>query len=569
MKITIGDYLLKRIKEVGINHIIGVPGDYNLEFLEQISDSDVEFIGTSNELNAGYAADGYSRENGISALLLTYGVGDLGAIGAVAGSSAEHVPVIVISGAPPQYIMENHLSVHHSVADGDYENVSNVYREFNIKSYKITHSNAQETIDKAITEAIKDSLPVNILLPSDLSYLEIEDKEEKLKIKEDKSDERSLKRAIDKIKACLSEAKKPVVLIDMDAKRFNILNELLEIIERNKIPFAQLATGKALLNESNDLFVGTYKGKDSEEKVKDVVENSDLIITTNLNIVEWNSGEYSLKLSKDNMIIIDKDYVMVKKEVFEGVYPKELLINLKDEIKDIKYDYYKPSNDEANYQTNDESKDNKNSEVKEDILNHKILWELVVKHLKENDLVYAETGSALHGLSDMKFDKKINFVGSNVWGAIGFTLPAYFGSLLVNSDKRKILFIGDGSLQVTVQALSRILYYKLKPIIFILNNNGYTIERYIMGMKKSYNHIPMWDYTALTKTFDKESNVHVETVKTTSELENVFSNMDSYEDGLVAEIILYQEDAPEALKDFGPKVAKFNYGKFGPKNEIK
>src|SRR5574344_210665 len=104
MKITIGDYLINRLKELGIKHIIGLPGDFNLQFLEQINKAEgIEFSGASNELNAAYAADGYGREHGIAALCVTYGVGDLGAIGGIAGSAAEHIPVISISGIPPLF----------------------------------------------------------------------------------------------------------------------------------------------------------------------------------------------------------------------------------------------------------------------------------------------------------------------------------------------------------------------------------------------------------------------------------------------------------------------------------
>lgn len=86
MFMEIGNFLNKRLSELGIKHIFGVPGDFNLSYLEQIeADSKIEFIGNCNELNAAYAADGYARINGFSALATTYGVGDLSAINGIAG----------------------------------------------------------------------------------------------------------------------------------------------------------------------------------------------------------------------------------------------------------------------------------------------------------------------------------------------------------------------------------------------------------------------------------------------------------------------------------------------------
>ena len=96
---------------MGIQHLFGVPGDFNLSYLEQVeADPQLEFIGNCNELNAAYAADGYARINGFSALATTYGVGDLSAINGIAGAYAENVPLIHISGIPPLHAVQRVLS---------------------------------------------------------------------------------------------------------------------------------------------------------------------------------------------------------------------------------------------------------------------------------------------------------------------------------------------------------------------------------------------------------------------------------------------------------------------------
>ena len=70
-------YLFKRLKQVGVESIHGVPGDYNLVALDYIPKTGLKWVGNCNELNAGYAADGYARVKGISALVTTFGVGEL------------------------------------------------------------------------------------------------------------------------------------------------------------------------------------------------------------------------------------------------------------------------------------------------------------------------------------------------------------------------------------------------------------------------------------------------------------------------------------------------------------
>ena len=94
MRTTVGEFIIGRLKDLGIKHIIGVPGDFNLSFIEQINEAeDIEFVGACNELNAAYAADGYGRQSGVGALLTTYGVGELSALNGIAGARAEHVPM--------------------------------------------------------------------------------------------------------------------------------------------------------------------------------------------------------------------------------------------------------------------------------------------------------------------------------------------------------------------------------------------------------------------------------------------------------------------------------------------
>ena len=110
---TLGSYLVRRLEEAGVGHVFGVPGDYALEFLDQITHSSLRWVGTCNELNAGYAADGYARLTGLGVAVVTYGVGGFSLLNAVAGAYAEMVPLVVVSGAPPAHRRKTGAMVHH------------------------------------------------------------------------------------------------------------------------------------------------------------------------------------------------------------------------------------------------------------------------------------------------------------------------------------------------------------------------------------------------------------------------------------------------------------------------
>jgi len=558
MKITIGDYILKRLKELNINHIIGEPGDFNLEFLEQISeDDDIEFVGMSNELNAAFAADGYANENGISALMTTYSVGDLNALGGIAGSVAEHRPIIIISGTPPLFAMRERKMTHHTLADGDYENVRRAMNEFVDDSVLITHENARYEIDRLIEGAVRYSKSVNIELPSNIAYLdiEIEDDLKPIEKKKTKSDEERLEAAAKKIAQRFESAKNPVVLIDEAVARYDVADEVLELIERAQVPFAALATAKAYYNESHPLYLGIYQGDESDDGVQEKVENSDFLISIEPVFMQANNGEFTSKLPEDS-IIINADYTKIGEEIFEAVYVNDLVdlglknISQREKIESVSQTKEKEFNFDA-----------------DKLIRQEDFYAQIARYFKENDVVYGETGTASHGLTEIKIPDGVKLVRSQIWGSIGAMLPMQMGGMLASPEKRHILLIGDGSFQVSAQALSRMIYNKQNPIIFLIDNDGYTIERFIMGMKRDYNDIPKWDYSLLPQAFSKgQSNMKTAEAKTQGELEEILKTLDDVDEGIIITVYMHQEDSPEVMVGYGKNKEDFNFGKRGPEN---
>lgn len=558
MKITIGDYILKRLKELNIKHIIGEPGDFNLEFLEQISEDDeIEFIGMSNELNAAFAADGYANENGISALMTTYSVGDLNALGGIAGSVAEHRPIIIISGTPPLFAMRERKMTHHTLADGDYENVRRAMNEFVDDSVLITHENAKYEIDRLIERAVRYSKSVNIELPSNIAYLdiEIEDDLKPIEKKKTKSDEERLEAAAKKIAQRFENAKNPVVLIDEAVDRYDVADKVLELIERAQVPFAALATAKAYYNESHPLYLGIYQGDESDEGVQEKIENSDFLISIEPVFMQANNGEFTSKLPED-AIIINADYTKVGEEIFEAVYVNDLVdlslknLSQREKIESVNQTKEKEFNFEA-----------------DKLIRQEDFYAQIARYFKENDVVYGETGTASHGLTEIKIPDGVKLVRSQIWGSIGAMLPMQMGAMLASPEKRHILFIGDGSFQVSAQALSRMIYNKQNPIIFLIDNDGYTIERYIMGMKRDYNDIPKWDYSLLPQAFSKgQSNMKTAEARTQGELEEILKTLDDVNEGIIITVYMHQEDSPEVMVDYGKNKEDFNFGERGPEN---
>ena len=119
---TIIRLMLRRLKEIGVDDIFGVAGDYAFPVNDAIvEDPAINWIGCCNELNAAYAADGYARMRGVGAVCTTYGVGELAAISAIAGSYAEHLAVFHLIGTPNLATQEGRALVHHTLGNGEFD----------------------------------------------------------------------------------------------------------------------------------------------------------------------------------------------------------------------------------------------------------------------------------------------------------------------------------------------------------------------------------------------------------------------------------------------------------------
>src|SRR5258708_39604326 len=179
---TVGQYLVDRLYEVGVRHLFSVPGDYTLEWVDGyvVPSNKIKVISEVNELNAGYAADGYARQkgqNGIGALCVTYSAGALSAANPIAGAYVERVPVVLINGAPSikrtLAFEQTGFSSHHFIS-GRQTNLQ-VFQYITAASVRIDDPNrAPMLIDYALTQCITERRPVYIELLEDMVDLKCE-----------------------------------------------------------------------------------------------------------------------------------------------------------------------------------------------------------------------------------------------------------------------------------------------------------------------------------------------------------------------------------------------------------
>ncbi|PYH95732.1 thiamine diphosphate-binding protein, partial [Aspergillus ellipticus CBS 707.79] len=185
-------------------------------------------------------------------------------------------------------------------------------------------------------------------------------------------------------------------------------------------------------------------------------------------------------------------------------------------------------------------------------------WHALSPLFRPNDLVLAETGTSGHGSRHFTLPAKTPYFTAVTWLSIGYMLPATLGATLAHqqlhpSEKsRGILFVGDGSLQMSIQELSTIIHQKLNVLIILINNDGYTIERVIHGRKQRYNDIATWRHDQAMGFFGADEAQAKESyfvARTWGELEEVLGN-ESVKDGervRVVEVFMGREDVQGIL----------------------
>ena len=168
-------------------------------------------------------------------------------------------------------------------------------------------------------------------------------------------------------------------------------------------------------------------------------------------------------------------------------------------------------------------------------------------------VVIAETGVALFSAAETLMPEGAKFIGQTFYGSIGYTVGATLGASLAAPDRRVVLFVGDGSFQVTCQDLSTLIRHGQKPIVFLLNNDGYTIERVIVD--RPYNDIQPWKYHRLVEVFGGglAFDVHTE-----GQLEDALAQAALADELVFIEIHTERFDCSESLRRAGEAMARTN-----------
>lgn len=488
---TVSQYLLQRLQEMGVKHVFGVPGDYTLDFLDNILKSPLEWVGTCNELNAGYAADGYARLNGVSAAVVTYGVGGLSIVNAVAGAYAEHVPMILINGAPPARRRESGALVHHLVAH--YYLQLDIFKKITARAVMLTNpETAPQEIDSVIISCLTQKLPGYIELPADMVNAPCASPGILDWSGFQASDPVSLAGAVNAVAAMLDKAVNPVILAGVELFRYRLGAEALKLVERAEIPFATMVSSKSVLPELHPQFTGIYQGAWSKPAVRQQVEDSDCLLALGTWFTDLDTGMFSINLDAQRMISVSGGMVRAGSHSFDHIHLSDfireltLVVNTRNYLISHPASVYQPIKEFV--------------AQPEQTLTAVRLYECLDYFLDDRMILLSEPGDSFCASPEFHIEEAENYMVQAYYCSIGFCTPAALGVFKARPGKRPVVLSGDGAFQMTAQEVSTLIRQKCPAIIIIVNNDGYLVERKLHE-DGPYNDIQMWNYARLPEAF--------------------------------------------------------------------
>lgn len=495
---TIGEYLLKKLESYNIDHIFGIPGDYVLRFYHLIEQSPIQHIGMTREDAAGYAADAYARTKGMGAACVTYCVGGLSMVNAVAGAYAEKSPVVVISGAPGIKERGKDALLHHKVRD--FHTQQRIYDEITVATALLDEPfTAFNEIDRVLDAVYHYKRPGYIEIPRDMVDVH-GTLYQRPSTGGHLSDPDTLEAAVDDAVHFINHSKNPVILAGVEIHRFGYQNKLIRLVEEKRIPVVATLLGKSVMPEAHPLYLGIYEGAMGREEVRQFVEDSDCVIILGAFMTDVNLGIYTANLDRARSIYATSERIAVRYHTYQEVMFDDFIDGLNSPRLRRQR---KPHLEWA-------LPDAEPFAVKPDApLTVSRLFQHLNEFINDELTVIADVGDSLFGAAELRIHRHTNFISPAYYTSMGFAVPAAVGAQFSMPNTRCLVIAGDGAFQMTGTELSTTVRYGHNPIVLVLNNHGYGTERHLY--EGAFNDIRNWNYSQIPELFGEGRGFHVRT----------------------------------------------------------
>ncbi|MFY9937002.1 MAG: thiamine pyrophosphate-dependent enzyme, partial [Silvibacterium sp.] len=523
-----------------------------LILLDQILENPrLRMIGCCNELNAGYAADGYARSNGVAAMVLTYSVGGLSALNAVACAYAEDLPVIVVVGGINSDSEWQDKIIHHALGEVRYDYQREIYAHVTAGAFSVRQAaDAPAMIDGAIDLALRRRKPVMLEIACNLASMPVPAPRPRRFGAAPASDTAALADAADHAADLLNKASRPVLVSGSKLRPPASREAFLKLADAAGYAVASVPAGKGMFPETHPAYVGIYWGPVSWPGVASVVESADAYLFAGTLLSDYATTGFTAMIDPKKLLLALPGEVRLPGATYAGVQLADFLGALAGRVR---------RNDASLVEfARGKMREEPPADAPGNALTIAEVSRQVHDALGRDTALLVETGDSwFHGLR-MRLPEGCRFEIQFQAGSIGWSVPATLGyEMGFTTPTRVIAMIGDGSFQVTAQEVSTMIRYGTRPIIILVNNRGYIIEDAIH--QGPYNKIKNWDYAGLMKDWTNDEGrglgLHA---KSAGELTAALTRATTHDGPCLIEVAIDPQDCSVDMREWGTRVAAAN-----------
>ncbi len=536
--ITLSEYLIRSLHERGVRHVFGLPGDFVVGLYDIFErDGRLKPIVMAHEPGAGFAADAYARCKGLGVALITYCVGGLNCVNAVAEAYAEKSPVLIVSGGPGIAERKPNALLHHRVKN--FETQRNVFEEVTCKATVLDNPvTAPRQIAETLATIKRLNRPGYLEIPRDLYLAPVS--AQPVELPPIPLDAEALEELVaESIEMC-NNAERPVLMVGIEVHRLRLAEKVRQLAAKLGARVVTTLEAKGVLPEDETL--GVYAGAlSSGTHVRQTAEESDCVLMLGAFMTEFNLGVYTAHLDPRRTISVSNEEARIGHHVFPGVALEPYVDALLGARRLLTHSMGATA----------EQVDHPPVPARDDAITVNALYRLLDKRMDRDHVIVCDVGDCLFAAIGLHIPQETGLLAPANYTSMGFGVPGAIGAELALPEKRPIVLVGDGAFRMTGNELATAVRYKLSPIVIILNNSSFvTLQNVASG---PFNDLIAADYRLMLDMYLPGRSFRCHTV---GEFLDAFEAAEVRKAPALIDVVIDPQDCSDVLNTFSVELAR-------------
>ncbi|KAF7519750.1 hypothetical protein PCG10_009793 [Penicillium crustosum] len=517
--ITLAGYLFKRLYQLGLHAVHGVPRNHNIAILREATDAGLEWVAHRSDLNAGIVADGYARVKGIAALISSFENMPSSVSTAIAASYQDRIPVVLVIVTPERKVQAQTSKFHHSFFDAqpdvprqpdEFQMLVDSFGKITITQEFLVHpSEATAQIDTAIRGCIMQSMPVYIELPEDLvtSMVPAKGLDQRLDFNTPPHDTEMEQTVVTSIMNKIKHAQRPMILVDAGVPSCGLIKEANQLAKKTRFPTAATQFSRGVVDETLKNFHGDISDFDMYGSY---FKSSDLILLIGpLNTIEW-ALPAMFEAKAAETVTFNRNSVVIGDQKYE-LFSRPVLQQISNYLSERKLRDLAPYPDLPSVRDSIEMLPTQKSiaPLQHDI--YSTFWRRMSIFFHPGDIILTETRTAQGGARCFVLPRDTILINPGSGKSPGHIIATTMGVALAQqglaktnymlSQGRTILFEGAKGFQKAQNDLRAIIDLKLNLIIFVINEGAPVVESLMHAMEYTQQDSGHWRYSESVSFF--------------------------------------------------------------------